>query len=82
MTHAVLLGKTKRSFERSSSTAAGIAVSLTTEDRSSSGFFFRSFLRLPAAVPRMPIGVDPFDHETQFAWYTSTLSPSYRQRQP
>jgi hypothetical protein len=25
-------------------------------------------------VPRMPIGVDPFDDETQFAWFMSILS--------
>ncbi|MBP5909377.1 hypothetical protein F3K40_32210 [Streptomyces sp. LBUM 1478] len=55
ITQAVPLGKTNCVFDRSSSTAAGIAVSLTTEARSSSGFFFRSFRWLPVAVPRMPI---------------------------
>ncbi|MFJ6138915.1 hypothetical protein [Kitasatospora sp. NPDC092286] len=54
-------------FDRSSSTAAGIAVSLTTEARSSSGFFFRSFLWRTDAVPRMPIDPDPFAKRTQFA---------------
>ena len=81
ITQAVPLGKTNFVFDRSSSTAAGIAVSLTTEDRSSSGFFLRSFLRLPAADPRMLIGVDPFDHGTQFAWFMSILSLLYRTEQ-